>query len=52
MYRTMELLKEAGVPDGVVNVVQGGREAVEAIIDHPKVRSVLYSSFLIFDSMN
>jgi malonate-semialdehyde dehydrogenase (acetylating)/methylmalonate-semialdehyde dehydrogenase len=41
MYRTMELLKEAGVPDGVVNVVQGGREAVEAIIDHPKVRSVL-----------
>ena len=38
MYRTVELLKEAGVPDGVVNLVQGGRDAVEAIIDHPDVR--------------
>jgi malonate-semialdehyde dehydrogenase (acetylating)/methylmalonate-semialdehyde dehydrogenase len=38
MYRTMELLKEAGFPDGVVNVVQGGRDDVEAIIDHPLVR--------------
>jgi len=42
MYRTMELLKEAGVPDGVVNVVQGGRDAVEAIIDHPDVRAVTF----------
>ena len=30
-----ELLKEAGAPAGVFNVVQGAREAVEAIIEHP-----------------
>ncbi len=38
MYRTVELLKQAGVPDGCVNLVQGGREAVEGLIDHPSVR--------------
>lgn len=42
MYRTMELLKEAGVPDGVVNVVQGGKEAVESIIDHPDVSAITF----------
>lgn len=42
MYRTVELLKEAGVPDGVVNLVQGGRDAVEAIIDHPDVSAVTF----------
>lgn len=42
MYRTVELLKEAGVPDGVVNLIQGGREAVEAIIDHSDVRAVTF----------
>lgn len=42
MYRTAELLKEAGVPDGVVNLVQGGREAVEGLIDHPDVRAVTF----------
>ena len=30
-----ELWKEAGLPDGVFNVVYGGREAVEAILAHP-----------------
>jgi malonate-semialdehyde dehydrogenase (acetylating)/methylmalonate-semialdehyde dehydrogenase len=29
--------KEAGIPDGVLTVVQGGREAVEALLDHPGV---------------
>jgi malonate-semialdehyde dehydrogenase (acetylating) / methylmalonate-semialdehyde dehydrogenase len=32
--RIAELLKEAGLPDGVFQVVHGGREAVEAICDH------------------
>jgi malonate-semialdehyde dehydrogenase (acetylating)/methylmalonate-semialdehyde dehydrogenase len=32
--RLAELLAEAGLPDGVFNVVQGDREAVEAILDH------------------
>ena len=33
--RIAALLAEAGLPSGVFNVVQGGREAVEAILDHP-----------------
>src|SRR5687767_1622745 len=33
--RIAELLKQAGLPDGVLNVVHGGRTAVEAICDHP-----------------
>lgn len=42
MYRTVELLKEAGMPDGCVNLVQGGREAVESLIDHPNVQAVTF----------
>lgn len=32
-----ELLREAGLPDGIFNVVNGGREAVEALCDHPGI---------------
>ena len=32
-----ELLREAGLPDGVFSVVQGDREAVDALLDHPTV---------------
>ena len=38
--RIAELLREAGLPDGVFNVVHGGREAVEAICDHPGIEAV------------
>jgi malonate-semialdehyde dehydrogenase (acetylating)/methylmalonate-semialdehyde dehydrogenase len=37
-----ELLKEAGLPDGVFNVVQGDKVAVDALLDHPKVRAVSF----------
>jgi malonate-semialdehyde dehydrogenase (acetylating) / methylmalonate-semialdehyde dehydrogenase len=33
-------LKEAGLPDGVFTVIQGGKEAVEAIIDHPHIKAI------------
>ena len=33
-------LKEAGLPDGLFTVIQGGREAVEAIIDHPSIKAI------------
>ena len=36
------LLKEAGLPDGVFAVVQGGREAVEAIIAHPGIAAISF----------
>lgn len=40
--RIAELLKEAGLPDGVFNVVHGGKEAVEAICDHPGIHAVSF----------
>jgi malonate-semialdehyde dehydrogenase (acetylating) / methylmalonate-semialdehyde dehydrogenase len=40
--RIAELFAEAGFPDGVLNVVHGAQEAVEALIDHPEVRAVSF----------
>src|SRR3954470_5379810 len=40
--RVAELLKQAGVPDGVFNVVHGEREAVDAMLVQPGVRSVCF----------
>ncbi|MGV0109995.1 CoA-acylating methylmalonate-semialdehyde dehydrogenase [Arthrobacter sp. CP30] len=37
-----ELFTEAGLPDGVLNVVHGDREAVETILDHPGVKAVSF----------
>jgi betaine-aldehyde dehydrogenase len=35
-----ELSAEAGIPDGVVNVVTGGNETGQAIVEHPQIRMV------------
>jgi malonate-semialdehyde dehydrogenase (acetylating)/methylmalonate-semialdehyde dehydrogenase len=37
-----ELLKQAGLPDGVFNVVQGDKEAVDALVTHPDVKAVSF----------
>jgi malonate-semialdehyde dehydrogenase (acetylating)/methylmalonate-semialdehyde dehydrogenase len=37
-----ELLKEAGVPDGVFNVVHGDKTAVDALLEHPDVTAVSF----------
>ncbi|MEI9992671.1 MAG: CoA-acylating methylmalonate-semialdehyde dehydrogenase [Rhizomicrobium sp.] len=37
-----ELLKKAGLPDGVFNVLQGDKIAVDALLDHPKVRAISF----------
>ncbi|MBI2764236.1 MAG: CoA-acylating methylmalonate-semialdehyde dehydrogenase [Chloroflexi bacterium] len=37
-----ELLKEAGVPDGVFNVIQGDKVAVDRILDHPDIAAVSF----------
>jgi len=37
-----DLLKQAGLPDGVFNVVQGGKESVEALLDHPDVKALSF----------
>ncbi len=40
--RLAELLQEAGLPDGVFNVVHGDKEAVDALLEHPTVRAVSF----------
>ena len=40
--RIAELLKEAGLPDGVLNVVHGGQQVVEAICDHPGIDTISF----------
>jgi malonate-semialdehyde dehydrogenase (acetylating)/methylmalonate-semialdehyde dehydrogenase len=40
--RLGELLEEAGLPDGVFNIVHGDRECVDALLDHPKVAAVSF----------
>jgi malonate-semialdehyde dehydrogenase (acetylating) / methylmalonate-semialdehyde dehydrogenase len=39
---TAELLKEAGVPDGVFNVVHGDKVAVDALLEHPDLSAVSF----------
>jgi len=39
---TAELLKEAGVPDGVFNVVHGDKVAVDALLQHPDVAAISF----------
>ena len=40
--RIVELLAEAGLPPGVLQVVHGGQEVVEAICDHPGIAAVSF----------
>src|SRR3984957_15438255 len=42
MKRVFELLHQTGLPRGVVNLVNGGKAAVDALLDHPKVRAVSF----------
>jgi malonate-semialdehyde dehydrogenase (acetylating)/methylmalonate-semialdehyde dehydrogenase len=39
---TAELLKEAGLPDGVFNVIHGDKVAVDAILEHPDIAAVSF----------
>jgi malonate-semialdehyde dehydrogenase (acetylating) / methylmalonate-semialdehyde dehydrogenase len=39
---TAELLKEAGVPDGVFNVVHGDKVAVDAVLNHPDIAAISF----------
>jgi malonate-semialdehyde dehydrogenase (acetylating)/methylmalonate-semialdehyde dehydrogenase len=40
--RLVELIHETGLPAGVVNLVNGGKPAVDALLDHPLVRAVSF----------
>jgi len=40
--KIVALAEQAGLPQGVLNVVHGGREAVEAVCDHPEIAGVSF----------
>ncbi len=40
--RLAELMMEAGAPEGILNVVNGDKEAVDAILEHPLIRAVSF----------
>jgi methylmalonic acid semialdehyde dehydrogenase len=42
MSRVFDLIEQIGLPKGVVSVVNGGKETVDAILDHPLVRAVSF----------
>ena len=37
-----KLLKQAGLPDGVFNVIQGDKVTVDALLDHPEVQAISF----------
>jgi malonate-semialdehyde dehydrogenase (acetylating)/methylmalonate-semialdehyde dehydrogenase len=42
MRYVFELLEKVGLPKGVVNLINGGKAAVDGLIDHPKVRAISF----------
>ena len=42
MQKVFALIEQAGFPPGVVNLVNGSREAVETLLDHPLVRAISF----------
>ncbi|MFO7536739.1 MAG: CoA-acylating methylmalonate-semialdehyde dehydrogenase [Chloroflexota bacterium] len=42
MQKVFRLLEEAGFPAGVVNLVNGGKETVDAILDHPTIKAISF----------
>lgn len=40
--RLIELLQEAGLPKGVLNLVHGGKESVDTLLNHPDVRAISF----------
>jgi malonate-semialdehyde dehydrogenase (acetylating) / methylmalonate-semialdehyde dehydrogenase len=42
MQKIFGLLHQTGLPRGVVNLVNGGKESVDALLDHPQVRAVSF----------
>jgi malonate-semialdehyde dehydrogenase (acetylating)/methylmalonate-semialdehyde dehydrogenase len=40
--RLAELMREAGLPDGILNVVHGDKEMVDALLDHPAVKAISF----------
>ncbi|MBD0266278.1 MAG: aldehyde dehydrogenase family protein, partial [Tolypothrix sp. Co-bin9] len=42
MQKIFQLLEKTGLPKGVINLINGAKEAVDAILDHPKIRAISF----------
>ena len=42
MILAMRLIEQTGIPKGVVNLINGGKETVDAMLDHPKVKAISF----------
>lgn len=42
MYKVFDLLAQTGLPKGVVNLINGGKEVVDAILDHPLIPAISF----------
>lgn len=42
MSRVFELIEQLGLPPGVVSLVNGGKETVDALLDHPDIRAISF----------
>ncbi len=42
MQKVFELLEKTGLPKGVINLVNGAKEAVDAILEHPTIRAISF----------
>jgi malonate-semialdehyde dehydrogenase (acetylating)/methylmalonate-semialdehyde dehydrogenase len=42
MVKVFQLIEQLDLPDGVVNLVHGGKDTVDALLDHPEVRAISF----------
>ena len=42
MTRIFELFEDLNLPDGVLNMVHGGKETVDAILEHPSIKAISF----------
>ena len=42
MQLIFKLIEQVGFPKGVINMINGGKEAVDAILDHPVIRAITF----------
>lgn len=42
MMKIFELIDQIGLPEGILNMVHGGKESVDAILEHPQVKSISF----------
>lgn len=42
MMKVFALIDQIGLPDGVINLVHGGKETVDALLDHPEIKAISF----------